>query len=124
MLIPFNAIEAVTLKSAIEMDQDLKESVRQDPEITKLVNIALKLEGLYRHTSTHAAGIVIGDRPLHEICALHLDDAKSSMPAAGYSMKYIEAAGLVKFDFLGLKTLTVISDTVNLVNKNKIYKYD
>ncbi len=123
-LIPFNALEAVTLKGAIEMDQELKDSVRQDPEITKLVNIALKLEGLYRHTSTHAAGIVIGDKPLHEICTLHLDDAKSQMPAAGYSMKYVEAAGLVKFDFLGLKTLTVISNTVKLVNKNRNLNLD
>ena len=118
-LIPFNAIEAVTLQKAIEMDKDLRDSIKQDPAITKLVNIALKLEGLYRHTSTHAAGIVIGDKPLDQICALHLDDSKSTMPAAGYSMKYIEAAGLVKFDFLGLKTLTVISDAVKLVNKNR-----
>jgi DNA polymerase-3 subunit alpha len=118
-LIPFNAIEAVTLQKAIEMDKDLRDSIEQDPQIQHLVGIALKLEGLFRHTSTHAAGIVIGDKPLQEICAVHLDDAKSQMPSAGYSMKYVEAAGLVKFDFLGLKTLTVISDTVKLVNKNR-----
>ncbi len=123
-LIPFNAIEAVTLEKAIEMDEDLRDSIKQDPQITKLVNIALKLEGLYRHASTHAAGIVIGDKPLDQICALYLDDSKSQMPAAGYSMKYVEAAGLVKFDFLGLKTLTVISDTVKLVNKNRNLSLD
>ncbi len=118
-LIPFNAIEAVTLEKAIEMDKDLRDSIKQDPQITKLVNIALKLEGLFRHTSTHAAGIVIGDKPLNQICSLHLDDSKTQMPSTGYSMKYVEAAGLVKFDFLGLKTLTVISDAVKLVNKNR-----
>ncbi len=115
-LIPFNAIEAVTLKKAVAMDKDLQEAILQDPQIQKLVNIGLKLEGLNRHASTHAAGIVIGDKPLKEICALYLDDG-GTMPAVGYSMKYAEAAGLVKFDFLGLKTLTVISQTVKLANE-------
>ncbi len=115
-LIPFNAIEAVTLQKAIEMDNDLQEAIKQDPQINKLINIALKLEGLNRHASTHAAGIVIGDKPLHEICALY-NDQDSEMPAVGYSMKYAEAAGLVKFDFLGLKTLTVISEAVKLIKQ-------
>ena len=116
-LIPFNAIEAVTLAKAIEMDKDLQNAIEQDHQIQKLVSIGLKLEGLNRHASTHAAGVVIGDKPLKEICALYLDDKSGSMPAVGYSMKYAEAAGLVKFDFLGLKTLTVISETVKLVNE-------
>ncbi|MES2677271.1 MAG: DNA polymerase III subunit alpha [Pseudomonadota bacterium] len=116
-LIPFNAIEAVTLAKAIEMDKDLQNAIQQDHQIQKLVNIGLKLEGLNRHASTHAAGVVIGDKPLKEICGLYLDDKSGSMPAVGYSMKYAEAAGLVKFDFLGLKTLTVISETVKLVNQ-------
>ncbi len=116
-LIPFNAIEAVTLQKAIDMDKDLQNAIEQDPQIQKLVDIGLKLEGLNRHASTHAAGVVIGDKPLQEICALYLDDKSGSMPAVGYSMKYAEAAGLVKFDFLGLKTLTVISETVKLVNQ-------
>jgi DNA polymerase-3 subunit alpha len=115
-LIPFNAIEAVTLQKAIEMDKDLQEAIKQDPQINKLINIALKLEGLNRHASTHAAGIVIGDKPLHEICGLY-NDQDSEMPAVGYSMKYAEAAGLVKFDFLGLKTLTVISEAVKLIKQ-------
>ncbi|MCE3254701.1 MAG: dnaE1 [Rickettsiaceae bacterium] len=118
-LIPFNAIEAVTLKKAIEMDKDLQNAIEQDLQIQKLVNIGLKLEGLNRHASTHAAGIVIGDKPLKEICGLYLDQEGASMPAVGYSMKYAEAAGLVKFDFLGLKTLTVISETVKLVNQTR-----
>ncbi len=118
-LIPFNAIEAVTLEKAIEMDKDLQNAIEQDPQIQRLVNFGLKLEGLNRHASTHAAGVVIGDKPLKEICALYLDDTSSSMPAVGYSMKYAEAAGLVKFDFLGLKTLTVIAETVKLVKQTR-----
>lgn len=122
-LIPFNAIEAVTLEKAIEMDKDLQEAVREDPQVTKLVDIALKLEGLNRHASTHAAGVVIGDKPLHEICALYNDDG-GSMPAVGYSMKYAEGAGLVKFDFLGLKTLTTIFEAVKLIEKTNGVKID
>ena len=122
-LIPFNAIEAVTLEKAIEMDKDLQKAIKEDAQVTKLVDIGLKLEGLNRHASTHAAGVVIGDKPLHEICALYSDDPQS-MPAVGYSMKYAENAGLVKFDFLGLKTLTTIFEAVNLVEKNRGIKID
>ncbi len=122
-LIPFNAIEAVTLEKAIDMDKDLQQAIKEDPHVTKLVDIALKLEGLNRHASTHAAGVVIGDKPLHEICALYNDDG-GSMPAVGYSMKYAEGAGLVKFDFLGLKTLTTISEAVKLIEKTNDLKID
>ncbi len=122
-LIPFNAIEAVTLEKAIEMDKDLQQAIQDDPQINKLVSIALKLEGLNRHASTHAAGVVIGDRPLREICALYNDEG-STMPAVGYSMKYAESAGLVKFDFLGLKTLTTILETVKLVYRTRAIKID
>jgi DNA polymerase-3 subunit alpha len=117
-MIPFNALEAVTLQKAIDMDKDLQSAIKEDPQIKKLVNIGLKLEGLSRHASTHAAGVVIGDKPLKEICALYLDD-KGGMPAVGYSMKYAENAGLVKFDFLGLKTLTTISQTVKLIKQTQ-----
>lgn len=122
-LIPFNAIEAVTLQKAIDMDKELQKAIKEDPQITKLVDIALKLEGLNRHASTHAAGIVIGDKSLTEICGLY-KDAGQEMPAVGYSMKYAENAGLVKFDFLGLKTLTTISETVKLIEKNRNIKID
>mgnify|MGYP000025212943 FL=1 len=122
-LIPFNAIEAVTLAKAIEMDKDLQQAIKEDPQITKLVDIALKLEGLNRHASTHAAGVVIGDKPLNQICGLYNDES-SQMPAVGYSMKYAESAGLVKFDFLGLKTLTTIAETVKLVEKVRGIKID
>ena len=117
-LIPFNAIEAVTLKKAIEMDKDLQNAIEEDHEIKKLTDIALMLEGVNRHASTHAAGIVIGDKKLKEIACLYTDDS-NSMPAIGYSMKYAEKAGLVKFDFLGLKTLTVIDKAVKLINKSR-----
>ena len=122
-LIPFNAIEAVTLQKAIEMDKDLQQAIKEDPQVTKLVDIALKLEGLNRHASTHAAGVVIGDKPLREICALYNDEG-SEMPAVGYSMKYAEGAGLVKFDFLGLKTLTTIFEAVKLIEKTRGLKID
>ena len=117
-LIPFNAIEAVTLAKAIEMDDDFRNAIQEDPQINKLVDIGLKLEGLNRHASTHAAGVVIGDKPLYEICGLYSDKV-GEMPAVGYSMKYAEAAGLVKFDFLGLKTLTTISRTIDLIKQNR-----
>lgn len=105
------------------MDKDLQAAAKQDEQTSKLVDIGLKLEGLNRHASTHAAGIVIGDKPLTKICALYLDDG-GEMPAVGYSMKYAEYAGLVKFDFLGLKTLTTISNTVKLIEKNRGIKID
>ena len=80
----------------------------------KLIDMALQLEGLYRHASTHAAGVVIGDRPLHELIPLYRDP-RSDMPVTQYNMKYIEDAGLIKFDFLGLKTLTVLDKAVKLI---------
>ena len=74
----------------------------------------MKLEGLYRHASTHAAGVVIGDRPLQELVPLYRDP-KSDMPVTQFNMKWVEKAGLVKFDFLGLKTLTVLEKAVELL---------
>ena len=82
--------------------------------MARLLEIAEKLEGLYRHASTHAAGIVIADRPLEELVPLYRD-AKSTLPITQYNWKMVEAAGLVKFDFLGLKTLTVLEKAVDLI---------
>ncbi|MFC1659567.1 DNA polymerase III subunit alpha [Pseudomonadota bacterium] len=114
-LIPFNAVEAVTLDKAISMDKDLQAKIESDDQIQYLVNIARKLEGINRHSSTHAAGVVIGDKPLHQICGLHKDEGgEDDMPTIQYTMKYAEMVGLVKFDFLGLKTLTTIKDAVEL----------
>ncbi len=81
------------------------------------MQIGRKLEGLYRHASTHAAGIVIGDRPLQQLVPLYRDP-RSDMPVSQYNMKVVENAGLVKFDFLGLKTLTVIDYAVKIINRD------
>lgn len=118
-MIPFNPIDPVTLSKAIAMDKSLKQMIDEDPEINRLVNICLKLEGLNRHASTHAAGLVIADRPLHELVPVYRDP-RSDMPVCGYSMKYAEGAGLVKFDFLGLKTLTVIAKTCDFIRQKGI----
>ena len=118
-LVPNNPAKPVTLAEAIDSEPLLKEQIEGDDQIKRLVDNALKLEGLYRHASTHAAGIVIGDRPLKELVALHRDP-RSSMPATQFNMKYVEQAGLVKFDFLGLKTLTVLEQAVKLVRQRGI----
>ena len=117
-MVPHNPANPITLKEAIELDKELPRMQEQNQEIGKLLDISLKLEGINRHVSTHAAGIVITDRPIIELVPLYQDN-NSSMPAVQYSMKYAEAAGLMKFDFLGLKTLTVIAETVKLIKKNR-----
>jgi DNA polymerase-3 subunit alpha len=104
----------VTLDQAIAGEPQLQQMVAEDPAVARRVGIARKLEGLYRHPSTHAAGVVIGDRPLDELIPLYRDP-RSTSPVTGFSMKYVEQAGLVKFDFLGLKTLTVLSNAVELL---------
>lgn len=113
-LVPNNPANPVTLEQAIDLEPLLKEAIQQDEMVSKLVALSLKLEGLYRHASTHAAGVVIADRALEELVPLY-QDAKSDMLVVQYSMKYAEEAGLVKFDFLGLKTLSVIQQAVDMV---------
>lgn len=119
-LVPNNPAAPVTLEEAIKVEPLLRQAIREDEQISKMVDIAKQLEGLYRHASTHAAGLVIGDRPLEELAPLYRDP-KSSMPVIQYSMKYAEAAGLVKFDFLGLKTLTVLQKTVEFLAHRHIH---
>jgi DNA polymerase-3 subunit alpha len=114
-LIPNNPANPVTLEQALEQDADLRAEREKDEVADKLITIALQLEGLYRHASTHAAGVVIADRSLHELVPLYRDP-KSDMPVTQFNMKYIEQTGLVKFDFLGLKTMTVIQRAVDLIN--------
>ena len=118
-LVPNNPTKHVTLAKAIEGEPLLLTMRDEDETVAKLMDIALKLEGLYRHASTHAAGVVIGDRALSELVPLYRDP-RSDMPVTQFSMKYAEAAGLVKFDFLGLKTLTVLAETLELVNKRRV----
>ena len=91
----------------------------EDAQVARLLDIAQKLEGLYRHASTHAAGIVIGDRPLDQLVPLYRDP-RSGMKVTQFNMKWVEQAGLVKFDFLGLKTLTVLDLAVRLVRRRGI----
>lgn len=112
-MIPANPANPVTLEEALDADIELRNQ-RSDEQIDRLLTIALQLEGLYRHASTHAAGVVIGDRPLQQLCALY-QDPKSDIPATMFNMKYVEQAGLVKYDFLGLKTLTVIQKAVEFI---------
>jgi len=113
-LVPNNPANPVTLAEAIDEEERLREARDSDPQVAELISISLKLEGLYRHASTHAAGVVIGDRPLNELVALYRDP-KSDMPVTQFNMKWVERAGLVKFDFLGLKTLTVLEKAVDLL---------
>jgi len=96
-----------TLEEALQKDDKLKELVETDEQLTHIFKIGIQLEGLYRHVSTHAAGIVISGKSLSTITPLY-QEKDAIMPATQFSMKYVEMAGLVKFDFLGLKTLTVI----------------
>src|SRR5436190_18142651 len=118
-LVPNNPAHPVTLAQAIASEPLLQEQRDNDDTVGRLITIALKLEGLYRHASTHAAGIVIGDRPLSELVPMYRDP-RSDMPVTQFNMKYVEQAGLVKFDFLGLKTLTVLETAVKLIRRRGI----
>ncbi len=113
-MVPNNPANPITLNQAINLDKELQRQRDTNPMIEQLLSIGLQLEGMNRHASTHAAGIVIADRPLVEIVPLY-KDTNSTMPVIQYNMKAAESAGLVKFDFLGLKTLTVISWTCDLI---------
>ncbi|MEZ5971326.1 MAG: DNA polymerase III subunit alpha [Hyphomonadaceae bacterium] len=113
-LVPANPANPVTLAQAMEIEPKLQEAKRNEAEVRNLIDTALQLEGLYRNASTHAAGIVIGDRPLSELVPLYRDP-RAHLPATQFNMKWVEAAGLVKFDFLGLKTLTVIDRAVKFI---------
>jgi DNA polymerase-3 subunit alpha len=118
-LVPQNPLNPVSLKRAIEDEPRLQAERDRDPVVRRAFDIAQKLEGLHRHASTHAAGIVIGERPLNETVPLYRDP-KSNMPVTQFNMKWVEPAGLVKFDFLGLKTLTVLETAVRFVRKRGI----
>ena len=118
-LVPQNPTNPISLKRAIEDEPRLQAERDRDPVVRRAFDIAQKLEGLHRHASTHAAGIVIGDRPLSDLVPLYRDP-KSLMPVTQFNMKWVEPAGLVKFDFLGLKTLTVLDIAVKLVRKRGV----
>ncbi|MGE5503205.1 MAG: DNA polymerase III subunit alpha [Actinomycetota bacterium] len=117
-MVPNNPANPVTLEQALDTEPLLKELRDRDEAVGHLIDLAMKLEGLYRHASTHAAGVVIGDRPLDELVPLYRDP-RSDMPVTQFNMKWVEAAGLVKFDFLGLKTLTVMETAVKHIAETK-----
>jgi DNA polymerase-3 subunit alpha len=118
-MVPNNPAQPVTLKEAIGLEPRLAQERDADEAVARMLEIALKLEGLYRNASTHAAGVVIADRPLTEIVPLYRDP-RAALPATQFSMKYAEEIGLVKFDFLGLKTLTVLDRAVKLLARRGI----
>ncbi|HYJ53213.1 MAG TPA: DNA polymerase III subunit alpha [Allosphingosinicella sp.] len=113
-LIPNHPTDPWTLERALNGVTELAAEYRNDAQVRRLFDLAMKLEGLPRHASTHAAGVVIGDRRLDALVPLYRDP-RSDMPVTQFDMKYVEAAGLVKFDFLGLKTLSVLQKGVALL---------
>jgi len=118
-LVPSNPANPCTLGEAIKMEKGLRDARDEDPAVAQLLSTGLQLEGLYRNAGTHAAGVVIGDRPLTELIPLYRDP-RSDIPATQFTMKWAEKAGLVKFDFLGLKTLTVIDRCLKYLKKQGI----
>ena len=117
-LIPNHPTDPWTLERSLNGVPEVAAEYR-DPDVKRLFDLAMKLEGLPRHASTHAAGVVIGDRPLDELVPLYRDP-RSDTPVTQFDMKYVEAAGLVKFDFLGLKTLSVLKEGQRLLAEQGI----
>ncbi len=115
-MIPVEGVKPVSIEKALADEPRLREEAKNEEVVDRLLTYAQQVEGLLRNASTHAAGVVIGDRPLDELVPLY-QDPRSDMPATQFNMKWVEQAGLVKFDFLGLKTLTVIQNAVELVKK-------
>ncbi len=118
-MIPFDPSRPLSLAESIAIEPRLQKEEKNDPVIKKLIDYSLKLEGLYRNVATHAAGVVIGDRNLHELVPLYKDLSSTlPIPVTQFDMKSSEEIGLVKFDFLGLKTLTVIKKTIQFIHKD------
>lgn len=115
-MVPHNPANPITLQQAIDLDKEMQYLRDSNPDIERLLRISLQLEGVFRHTSTHAAGILIAAQNTIEIAPLYRD-RDAMLPAVQYSMKYAEAVGLIKFDFLGLKTLTVLHDACKLIHQ-------
>ena len=118
-MVPNHPTDPWPLPRALNGIADLKREYDRDPEVRRLIDLAMQLEGLPRNSSTHAAGVVIGDRPLAQLVPLYRDP-RSDMPVTQFDMKFVEEAGLVKFDFLGLKTLSVLRKAVDLMARRGI----
>ncbi len=116
-MIPVEGVKPVSIEKALKDEPRLREEARNEEVVERLLNYGQQVEGLLRNASTHAAGVVIGDRPLDALVPLY-QDPRSDMPATQFNMKWVEQAGLVKFDFLGLKTLTVIQNAMDLIFKS------
>ncbi|MDO6729638.1 DNA polymerase III subunit alpha [Marinovum sp. 2_MG-2023] len=116
-MIPVEGVKPVSIEKALQDEPRLKEEARNEEVVDRLLTYGQQVEGLLRNASTHAAGVVIGDRPLDALVPLY-QDPRSDMPATQFNMKWVEQAGLVKFDFLGLKTLTVIQNAMDLIFKS------
>ncbi|MEQ9474524.1 DNA polymerase III subunit alpha, partial [Marinovum algicola] len=116
-MIPVEGVKPVSIEKALQDEPRLREEARNEEVVDRLLTYGQQVEGLLRNASTHAAGVVIGDRPLDALVPLY-QDPRSDMPATQFNMKWVEQAGLVKFDFLGLKTLTVIQNAMDLVFKS------
>ncbi|WP_099826788.1 DNA polymerase III subunit alpha [Oceaniglobus indicus] len=113
-MIPVEGVKPVSIEKALADEPRLREMAREEEVVARLLEYGQQVEGLLRNASTHAAGVVIGDRPLDELVPLY-QDPRSDMPATQFNMKWVEQAGLVKFDFLGLKTLTVVQNAIDLI---------
>lgn len=113
-MIPVEGVKPVSIQKALADEPRLREAAKTEEVVKRLLDYGMQIEGLLRNASTHAAGVVIGDRPLDALVPLY-QDPRSDMPATQFNMKWVEAAGLVKFDFLGLKTLTVIQNAIDLI---------
>ena len=118
-MIPFDPSRPMSLQECINVEPRLQKLIKEDKRVDRLVNLSLKLEGLNRNVATHAAGVVIADKKLTETVPLYKDNsADLLLPSTQFDMYSAENAGLIKFDFLGLKTLTVIDKAQKLINKN------
>ena len=118
-MVPNHPTDPWTLERALNGVQELHREYVNDPEVKRLIDLAMQLEGMPRNSSTHAAGVVIGDRPLEQLVPLYRDP-RSDMPVTQFDMKYVESTGLIKFDFLGLKTLSVLRKAVDLLGRRGI----
>ncbi len=114
-MIPVEGVKPLSIEKALAQEERLREEARTEEVVDRLLKYGMQVEGLLRNASTHAAGVVIGDRPLDALVPLY-QDPRSDMPATQFNMKWVEQAGLVKFDFLGLKTLTVIQNAMEQIH--------
>ncbi len=116
-MIPVEGVKPLSIEQALKQEERLREEARSEEVVDRLLKYGMQVEGLLRNASTHAAGVVIGDRSLDRLVPLYRDP-RSDMPATQFNMKWVEQAGLVKFDFLGLKTLTVIQNALDLIQQS------